>query len=680
MSTKLGDMANSRPENKKPLRSPSDKPKIVGFFGVPGSGKTTFMHRLEENWSLPKVALFEGSDVVARHAGGLQAFKSSSEDEKLAIRQGAIFSIQQDCINTKRLGIVTGHFSFWPKANADLEEVITKADLQVYTHILYLDTPADVVEKRIENDTNRPERERLSAAHIHRWQEVEKRRLRELCYKNGIMFSLIQDSCAASHLINSFHLHDEEYNTMMAIGHVREAVSSLVSIEGTKPDAMLVVDGDKTLSAEDTGELFWKQATSDQPDPLRALFRAAGYSYISFYQATLLYNDLGDEKTFDALCSTVASQVTVRPEFIKLLQRIAKGPHVGAIVVTCGLRLVWQKVLKYLGLSDIVRVVGSGPELSGCVVTPSIKADVVKCLQEFHNMYVWAFGDSPLDLPMLKQADQALVIVGEQQKRSKSMEAKLKHAIDHCGLQARQVLLSGNTSPLLDKSKLPIVQLTDLGFMQALKYDIQAKDATMRTAAKLLTTPTRDATMSGPALREAHRNVGRYLATEFLSDLLGVQETQIHHVQGGSTSGYRLFDESSTTIIALMRGGEPMAFGVSDVFPLSVFLHAKKPEDIELKQVKRQSTVILVDSVVNNGETVADFVQHLRKLRPTIRIVVVAGVVQADALCQGALLEWGLAGYGSIDLITLRISQNKYTGRGGTDTGARLFNTTHLEK
>lgn len=681
MPNKLGDMADTRSANEKPLHPPPVKPMIIGVFGVTGSGKTTLMHNLEASMNLSKIAFFEGSEVVARHAGGLQTFKSSNEDEKLAIREAAIISIQQDCIDTKRLGIVTGHSSFWrEEADADLEEVITNADLNVYTHVLYLDPPADVIEKRVENDTNRPERRRLSAAQIRRWQDSEKKKLRELCYKNGIVFSLIQETCAASYLVRSFHVHNEEYDSIMVIGRVIEAMSGLVGLKGTKPDAMLVIDGDKTLAAEDTGELFWKQAMSDQPDPLQALFRTAGYSHTSFHQAILLYRDVGDEAIFDALCSTVASQVTVRPEFINLLQMVAKAPHVGAIVVTCGLRLVWQKVLTNLGLSEIVRVVGSGPELSDCIVTPRIKADVVKHLQESHNMYVWVFGDSPLDLPMLKQADQALVVVGEQQKRSKSMEVELKHAIDDGDLRARQILFPGNASPLLDTSKLPIVQLVDLGFMQALKCGIQTKDATTRTAAKLLMTPTRDATVSGPALRKAHRKVGLYLATEFLSDLLGVQEIQIRHVQGGSTNGYCLVDESSTTIIAVMRGGEPMAFGVSDAFPQSVFLHAHKPEDIELQQLKRQSTVILVDSVVNNGETMADFVQHLRKLRPTIRIVVVTGVVQADGLRPGALLEWALVGYGSIDLITLRISQNKYTGRGGTDTGARLFNTTRLEE
>ena len=38
-----------------------------------------------------------------------------------------------------------------------------------------------------------------------------------------------------------------------------------------------------------------------------------------------------------------------------------------------------------------------------------------------------------------------------------------------------------------------------------------------------------------------------------------------------------------------------------------------------------------------------------------------------------------LAGMGDVVLVTLRVSKNKYTGTGGTDTGHRLFNSTHLD-
>ena len=90
-----------------------------------------------------------------------------------------------------------------------------------------------------------------------------------------------------------------------------------------------------------------------------------------------------------------------------------------------------------------------------------------------------------------------------------------------------------------------------------------------------------------------------------------------------------------------------------------------------------QLTIILVDSVVNTGKTVIEFVQYIRKLHATIRIVVVAGVVQAQCLAENGIKQ-KLARYPRLHLIALRLSDTKFTGSGTTDTGNRLFNTTHL--
>jgi len=262
------------------------------------------------------------------------------------------------------------------------------------------------------------------------------------------------------------------------------------------------------------------------------------------------------------------------------------------------------------------------------------------------------------------------------------MDAALLNAIDNDGLLARQVLLPSNASPRLDTAKLPKIQLTDPEHVDSIirrrsRHRLQVLHATDRNAVKLLMTPMRDATVAGPVLREAHRRVGWYLATEFLAEMIGVEEYPIPHVQGHQTSGYRLCHEKTTSIVALMRGGEPMALGVNDAFPCAMFVHAKRPEDIEPHHLLRLRTIVLVDSVVNSGKTVVDFVQHVRSLDATIRIVVVAGVVQAQSVSEGSLAQ-ALARHANFSLVALRLSDNKFTGRGTTDTGNRLFNTTHL--
>lgn len=206
---------------------------------------------------------------------------------------------------------------------------------------------------------------------------------------------------------------------------------------------------------------------------------------------------------------------------------------------------------------------------------------------------------------------------------------------------------------------------------------IQVLHATDRNATKLLITPMRDATVAGPVLRGAHRRVGRYLATEFLADVIGVEEYPVPHVQGHHTSGYRLLHKQQTSIVALMRSGEAMALSVNDAFPLAMFVHASRPDDIMLHHLQGQLTVVLVDSVVNSGKTVVQFVQHVRNLHATIRIVVIAGVAQAQSVSGNSFAQ-ALAHDAKLSLVALRLSDNKFTGKGTTDTGNRLFNTTHL--
>ena len=365
---------------------------------------------------------------------------------------------------------------------------------------------------------------------------------------------------------------------------------------------------------------------------------------------------------------------------MSLLRKVAQQDRVGAVIVTCGLHRIWDKVLQRVGLSDSVKVIGAGfiADDDACVITTAVKAAMVTALQETHHKFVWAFGDSIVDLEMLRWADQAIVVVGDEHTRSKTMETALNEAIDKEGLRAHQVLLPSNSTIRLDAVKLPVIDFPEYDILYATAGRLEVVHATNKNAAKLLATQTRDANIAGPALRKAHRRVGWYLATEFLADRIGLQAYVIPHVQSSKTIGCRLFEEKKTTIVALMRGGEPMAFGVNDAFPLARFVHAKDADDLKAHHVQDQRTIVLVDSVVNSGKSIIDFTNRIRSQRSSIQIVVVAGVVQAEAVRDGSPLVQAFETCGKRTLVALRLSDNKYTGTGSTDTGNRSFNTTHL--
>ncbi|OAT12250.1 hypothetical protein BDBG_07624 [Blastomyces gilchristii SLH14081] len=230
---------------------------------------------------------------------------------------------------------------------------------------------------------------------------------------------------------------------------------------------------------------------------------------------------------------------------------------------------------------------------------------------------------------------------------------------------------------------LPSVRVTEQDFICAILHRDNVQQPQHRFqhetdtgASKLLMTPMRDATVAGPALRAAHRRTGNYLAIKYLIDTIGSEEFSTRHVQGQTAKRFRLLHEEQTLIVPLMRGGEPMAQGVSKAFPLAALVHAHAPTDIDGSYLESRFTIILVDSVVNSGKTILQFVQHIRKLRGSIRIVIIAGVIQAQFLnldFTGVLVP-----YEHLDFVAIRLSTNKYTGKGTTDTGNRLFNTTYL--
>lgn len=453
---------------------------------------------------------------------------------------------------------------------------------------------------------------------------------------------------------------------------------------------MLVFDADKTLAPHDAGSMFWKRisisvemnaAPATLDDPMKDVFDKLGYTYSAFRQAAMLYEEAAGEANFDEICAGVAKETELYPEILAILRRVAHvaatSGHVGVVVVTCGLKRVWEKVLNSYGLSDTIAVIGGGRFGDGYVVTPSVKAAIVARLQQEYHTLVWAFGDGPLDLEMLCKADKAIVIVGDQNSRSKSMDAKMASAINDLALKAHQALLPSTVSARLDTKSLPVVDLTRSRVLETI-FRKCIFHATNKNAGKLLATPMRNAMISGPALREAHHRTAYYLANEVLSELIGVETFESAHVQGGFTDGWRIRDEAATTIVALMRGGAPMAPGVSEALPAAMFVHARKPDELQFHHIEGQETIILVDSVINGGTSALECIQHIRKSLPKLRIVIVAGVAQAQCIREGAFAQWIRRDL-NLYLITLRFSVNKYTGTKGIDTGKRLFNTIHLD-
>jgi hypothetical protein len=155
---------------------------------------------------------------------------------------------------------------------------------------------------------------------------------------------------------------------------------------------------------------------------------------------------------------------------------------------------------------------------------------------------------------------------------------------------------------------------------------------------RLLAKPTRDAALVDPTLRAAHVVMGSYLTLAHVAPLLGLEQYAIAYVQSAQTDRHRVQFEGSTLILPPMRGGEPMAFDASRALPQTSFAHARRFADIATGQMRGVRCMVVVDSVVNSGASILEFVADVRALHPALRVVVVAGVVQAGAVERGSAL------------------------------------------
>lgn len=610
----------------------------------------------------------------------LSTFQRWSREKQSNERAELMWLLERNRCEAGKGIVIGGHLLFWEHPDDHPQNVGTEADWEAYTHIVYLQVDAKVIQERGTEDKTK-DRGMVPTTHLRRWQAQERDDLRGICNEKGILFATVTECAGApekqtynqlSDLLSSL-LHDNKQTNFHKIDHALERIIELESRE--EIDTVLVLDADKTLAPQDTRSLFWtfmNKRKGMPADPLKMIF-SRGYSYDSFLQAALLYEEIAGDYTY--MCEQVAVAVALYPEMVALLARAATEPHVDAIVVTSGLREVWETVLRISGLTH-VKVIGNGKLDNGYIATNTIKGYVVDQLKT-GNMRVVVFGDSPLDLEMMRRADEAYVVVGRKQDRSASMEGKLV-ALLESGCSPRQILLLPTVEPRMTESRLPIAKLDDATLDSVLRRSFV--HATQKASAKLLMTPMREASNIGHDLRKAHEEVGYYLANEYLGTVMGVESYPINLVTGKDGEGFRVRGEDRTLIVPLMRGGEPMAFGVSIALKQAAFVYSKSFDDIDEGHFEGKKTLILVDSVVNTGTSIVEYLVTLRKKLPAVKLVVVAGVVQEEAVkdVKEGTLGYHLRKDPELTLVALRSSVRRFTGKGTTDTGHRLFNTTYL--
>ena len=195
------------------------------------------------------------------------------------------------------------------------------------------------------------------------------------------------------------------------------------------------------------------------------------------------------------------------------------------------------------------------------------------------------------------------------------------------------------------------------------------KNFSTKNIYKILATETRRTDLSSFQLAEIHKKLGRLLSYEILEEI-DLGEIEIQHVQGIRKS-ISISNNEKFLILVLMRGGLYIAEGIKEIldnrYSMEFIFENNLTKILDKYKKSNFYNLIICDSVINTGKSI-DNVLEITKNMKFKRTFITTLVLQAKAFDKYENQD-------DLTLLTARVSDNFYIGKGNTDTGNRLFNT-----
>lgn len=533
----------------------------MALYGMPCAGKTTIMEQI------PNARIVHGSQELNRICGG--SFASLSDEEKNAVRimyTEFIRGLDEELI------VSDGHYSF-------LENVaFTDADSELYDVFLYIYCPPEILLERYRQSAKNSRFSENAVETIKQWQNYEIEHLREACHQRNKDFYVVSD-------------HDDDASKALSFiefirnGHsgfqTARQISDKIRAIYPQPCELFIVDGDKTAILQDSYRFCCggKTAVFDR-------------NFYTDYQSYLFAYELSR----------------------------APAPQYSNIEGLTKNSLVWDEVKEghYVvlssGITDLWDKIGTRFHLQNVIADPIISADtkyfITKLLQEA-GYTIRAYGDSKIDLYMLRQANEGTLFIG--QRISRSLRGESLHGI--------RLIYDHQFYRLSDAMEPEVL------------HDIQICKS--------------NSGINGNRLALAHIRLGNKLGAA-ISNQISPQDT---------------------AILVLGRGGRFFGDGLYVGFG-GVF-YSMHPSRDEIPDIEADR-VILVDSVINTGKSILRIIQKLRAKRPDMDIIIAANVIQEDAVKLFNGMKVYAVRTSSNSFVGK--NQAKQAGKTGPDTADRLFN------
>lgn len=376
---------------------------------------------------------------------------------------------------------------------------------------------------------------------------------------------------------------DTDYSAYLK-GHESVSALHLREYMATKQDLinmtiLYMVDGDKTIIIQDSYRFCCNGKTK--------IFDGDFYTG---YQSFLFEKEL---QTASIDKSKIA-EITINNEVYDI---VASNNYV---VLSSGIKDLW---------SDIANAKNLGTIFASPYISADVKYYVVKQLRE-HGYTIFAYGDSKIDLYMLREADKGFLYIGKRISRSLKNES-----------------LSGLV-PIYDHS---LVILADED------EEVQADIAICKS----------NSGISGSRLAAAHVRLGEKIG---------------RHIAA-------VFPEKNTSILVLERGGR--FFGDGVYMGAGGIFYSMNPKQDDAPVINTER-VVIVDSVINTGKSIMRIIDELKNHNPGIDVIIAANVIQNEAveLFKDYLVFATRLSKNSF----VGVNQSKQTGKTGPDTADRLFN------
>ncbi len=340
----------------------------IGLYGMPTAGKSYILDKIDF------LETIEGSRLLREI------------DPEFDNREGAGRREVRNSLATRLLEkpsfIMDGHYAFGN------EIAFTEADGRLYDVFLYLYISPDVLTKRMKGSDKNIKYLKYD---IQTWQNWEVENLRGYCHSHNKDFYVLDNPP-----LNYFE------DVTDVIGFIREIIGgySCMSyaqkcaddiLNRSKSDRIILLDGDKTLTTEDTSHAVFGYKTH--------LYDG---NFYTGYQAWKQKAEF-ENYSFDDLTSIP----------VKLNEKVKSALTADSYILTSGHERVWGFISRQMGLKYYY----------GIEMSAETKLYITKLLQNA-GKYVIAYGDGMNDYYMLKQADEGYLVTKTDGSISRSLKGK----------------------------------------------------------------------------------------------------------------------------------------------------------------------------------------------------------------------------------------------------------------